>query len=515
MSFSFDDDLPDENDDLPDENDEFSDDDFFALREQSLLDKTEIINSTFDSDEDDDLPDDDTPVDLSRSPADVYMDTNIDVEEEVVEIVEDDDDDDEDDFESILALRDGGVVEQPESDSERVSSGGGVVDSDLDAILSRASLDPSEGYFDEDDDDEEDDPYAHIKIDEILAFGIDKGASDVHIKPDAPVWLTINKKVSSYNDFGVIPVSVVERFLTEIVSNVKRREFAQNRGADTAYVINSGRHRGVRTRLNIAHTSDAPDMTFRIINSKIPTPEAIGVHPYLLEWVKRASGMVLVCGATGSGKSTTFASIVNEVLRRDPKKIVSLENPIEYVFDDSAGLIVQRELGTDLRTFADGIKGALRQHPQMIMVGEIRDRSEVDEFLRAAESGHFSMSTMHVDSPETAITRIIAQYSGEERQTVLTSLNEQLIGVVNQVLVPSKKNGNLISVSCALPVVDEIRPMILKGDTWSIKQYMIRNGLTMEHALANAVRKNDCTLQVAASYAPNLELFNKIMRGES
>lgn len=493
---------------------------------RSSSDKREILEGIFtdeeDLEDDDSLPDDPSPLpDMVRTPPavlnydDSLAEDSYDVQDEddvfspADSDYDDEEDDYEDDYDALLNSHSSYQSRESidKSDGDDGSSSSYVGDDDIDNIINGVGGD----LYDDDDDDDERDQWSHIKIDEILAMAVDMKASDVHILPDRCIWFTIHKRVKMIDSLGVIPHHVVDRMKGEIANAQTEQRFAINMGTDSSYTLRSGRHQGVRTRVNFSNTGGHTCMTFRIISSKIPDPDSIGANPLLRKWVDRGNGMVLVCGSTGSGKSTTFASLVNEVLQRHERKIISLENPIEYVYNDGAGVIVQKELGEDIKTFSDGIKFALREHPQMILVGEIRDREEVDEFLRASESGHFAMSTMHTRSPEATISRIVNLYEGEERRSTLMTLHDQLVGVVNQALVRTKDGKGLICISCALPVNKDVRPMVVEGDTYSIRKYMMDKGITMEHSLVDSYMHGDCHYNDLLEVAPDQEYFDYLL----
>lgn len=512
-----------------------SDDEEEILRIKSDQDKKEILASMFAEDDDeDDLPSLSLPVNLARNEAkelvkDASMTPSGALEDDDDPFTPYDDDDkddeegdildDEDSFEELLMLKKRGDEDEEESEDDYMDphdyaknpeiAKQYVEDDELEAALTDFTLE------DEDEDEEEEDPWAHLNLDEILAVGIDRNASDVHIVPGKVVRYTIFKRNVPAPEFGIIPEVVTSRFFAQIANNVKMREYGNDLGTDFAYRLKTGRHRGIKTRVNASTINTTQvDMTFRIINSTIPTMDSIGVPVELRRWMKRPNGMIIICGTTGSGKSTTFASLVQNELNTEEKKIISLENPIEYEFEDKVGTIVQRELGNDIKTFDSGIKNALRQNPDIILVGEVRDRSEINEFIKASESGHLSISTTHAKSPESTISRLTNVFEGNERENVLTTLHEQLLGVMNQVLVRRKSGKGVIAVTAVLPVEgnQEIKEMILRGDTLGIRKWMIHNKTTMEHMLADAVINGDCDADDAVKSAFDSTLFYAALR---
>lgn len=215
--------------------------------------------------------------------------------------------------------------------------------------------------------------------------------------------------------------------------------------------------------------------------------------------------------------STTFASLINEMITTEPVKIITIEKPIEYVYDDTyaKAFITQREVGADTRTFAAGLKAALRQAPDVIMVGEVRDKEEFDELLSAAESGHLSLSTLHATAPDVVIDRISGMYSGDERARVLSTLKSTLAGVVNQVLVKSPDGTKRYAVQCILEINDEVAEMVGRADSTGILNYMRANGSTMEHELIKAIKAGKCDVATARKKAVHVTYFDELCRQQN
>lgn len=359
---------------------------------------------------------------------------------------------------------------------------------------------------------EDEDPFAGFDLDSILGRAIEMGASDVHISPDDHIAFTILGDIVRVEEFGEVPGDITQRLQQAIISHVLEADFVENLELDTAYVIKTGKHRGRRTRLSVGKSFGHVFLVFRVIADVIPTPEQLGISGTLIEWANLPSGLVLVCGPTGSGKSTTFASIIRKIQLERALKIITLEKPVEYVFGTAGkALITQREIGRDARTFSQSLTSAMRQAPDVIMVGEVRNQEEISELLRAAETGHLALSTIHSSSPPATINRIASMFEGEDRLRVLGSLQDNLRGLCNQVLVKSPDGTTRTAIREVLAVDEEVAAMVGRGDSQAIRDYQVERGITMDHELVKAVRAGQCTVEEARSKSAYPHFFNELM----
>lgn len=360
---------------------------------------------------------------------------------------------------------------------------------------------------------DDEDELRGFRLDEVIAKAIEVGASDIHITPDDEVAFTVLSDVRRVRDFGVIVPNVTRRLQLDIISHVLEQDFVQDMELDTSYVVRTGPAKGRRLRLSIGKTFGDIFLQFRIITDTIPTPEDLGVTGPLLEWFSLPRGAVMLNGSTGTGKSTTLSSLLKQVQLTQPKKIITIEKPIEFVYGkEGKALVVQREVGKDARSFAGALKSALRQAPNIIMVGEVRDREEVDEFLRAAETGHLAISTMHSDSAPATINRIMSLYDGDEQKRILGTLSDVAQGFANQILVKTPDKKSRFAIREVLPVDEEVAKLILHGDVSGLKDYQMNHKITMDHELAKAVAGGYCTIQEARLQSSKPHRFDRLVR---
>lgn len=352
-----------------------------------------------------------------------------------------------------------------------------------------------------------------LHLDKILTDAIVQGASDVHIIADQVISFSRNGDIVRYPNYITPDHETMHGLITGGLLNHQQQSILnENLAYEGAYDLMHGPLSGRRTRISVGLSHGKFFVVFRIINDYIPSLSELKVEQEIVDWSRYPNGLFLICGPTGSGKSTTLASVISNVQKTTRKKIITIENPIEYVYpDNEEALVVQREVGEDIRSFYDGLSGAMRQSPDIILLGEVRNTEEVKELLRAAETGHLAISTMHTNSVATTINRIQNLFDGDEQRRIMSTLADTLRGIGNQVLVKDKNDGRF-AVRELLTINDTIRDLILDGDVRGIRQYQIDREETMEHKLASAVIDGKCYKEVALDHVADPGLFNKILK---
>lgn len=334
-----------------------------------------------------------------------------------------------------------------------------------------------------------------FNLEKILSEAIEAKASDVHITGSQDIWFTINGDLVNKSIYGRPSERVMIDLTKALLTNLQYSEFAKDKELDFSYKITRGPYSGRRFRGNVGLSQGENFLVFRVIDNNIPTLDQLKVEDELLEWVQSPDGLILLCGSTGTGKSTTLASIIRSVQLKEAKKIITIERPIEYEYPvDGNSLIIQREVGKDCRSFYDGLTAAMRQAPDIILLGEVRNNEEVSELIRAAETGHLSLSTMHTNSVATTINRIQSLFNGNERGRILSTLADSTRGIANQILLKDQKHGRFACREI-LTIDDKIKDMIVKGDVQGIRKHQIENKITMEYSIAKAIKDNKCTLE--------------------
>lgn len=353
----------------------------------------------------------------------------------------------------------------------------------------------------------------NLHVDQVLTEAIITGASDVHIAANLKTSMTRNGDIIRYDGYSIPDEETMHVLVHDgILNHQQQQAFNKNYEYEGAYTLMYGPFAGRRTRLTIGKTFGKYFMVFRIISEHIPTLEELEIEEEIVNWTHYPNGLFLLCGPTGSGKSTTLASVIRNLQLTTQKKIISVEKPIEYIYpDDAPSLVVQRDVGEDTRGFYEGLTSAMRQSPNVILLGEVRNTEEVTELLRAAETGHLAISTMHTNSVATTINRIQNLFTGNEQKRIMSTLADTMRGIGNQVLVKTKDGNGRFAVRELLTINDEIKKLIIEGDIRGIREHQIRNQATMEHKLAQAFKEGKCNYEDALSQTSDPMLFNKLI----
>lgn len=262
-----------------------------------------------------------------------------------------------------------------------------------------------------------------------------KSASDIHLVSGAFPIMRVNGELSIIKK-TVLDAGSVLKIATSLLKQVQLKHLEEMGDVDVGAVV-----AGVGLRINIHKQSEGLSLAIRLIPSEIPSPEELGFHETMLQIPTMEDGFVIISGATGSGKSTTLASIIQQINRTSSRHIISLEDPIEYRFKNDQSLIEQRQLGLHFPSFSKGLRHVLRQDPDVIVVGEMRDPETISLALTAAETGHLVLSTLHAPNAAEVVERIVNVFEGAEQQQVLVQLAATLRIVVAQRLLPTLDGG--------------------------------------------------------------------------
>ena len=268
------------------------------------------------------------------------------------------------------------------------------------------------------------------RIDSFLKLGLAQGCSDIHLAVGVPPMLRMNGDLMPIK-FRQLSDSELEGYVMEILSDSQKDHFYSGQDLDFSYVGEQGE----RFRVNLFRKDTGVGAVFRFIPNEVPTLEQLNIPDAVRQFCDYHQGMVLVTGSTGTGKSTTLAAMINHLNETRSLNIISLEDPIEFVHPSKESQIIQRELGTHLKTFADGVRSAMREDPDVILVGELRDADTISMAMTAAETGHLVLGTLHTTSAVKSIDRIIDALPGDLREQTKSFLSQSLKAVVTQVLV--------------------------------------------------------------------------------
>src|SRR3989338_3725927 len=321
-------------------------------------------------------------------------------------------------------------------------------------------------------------------------------ASDLHIIAGEKPTLRIDGELKDMDD-KLLSAKELEEGILSVLNSEQKKKYQEDLELDFGYEQD-----GVRFRVNLHQQEGKIGLAARLIPDEIPSPQDLRFEPKLLEFTQLLDGLVLVVGPTGHGKSTTLASMIEEINKSRKAHIITVEDPIEFLFADKESLIIQREVGADTLSFAAALKHVLRQDPNVILVGEMRDPETIATVLTAAETGHLVFSTLHTPSAAEAVERIVDVFEGAKQKQILIQLSSVLRGVVSQQLVPSKDGGR-VPAREILVNNSAVSNMIRNNEVGQIKstiQAGVKEGMsTMENSIKNLVKEGLITEEVAES----------------
>jgi len=346
---------------------------------------------------------------------------------------------------------------------------------------------------------------------DLLLEVIERNASDLHLTAGARPTVRVRGRLQALEDYPVMTTEQTREIIYSILSNDQRQRLETDWQIDFAYAI-PGR---ARFRVNAYHQRGAIGAAFRLIPFSIKTVDELGLPSVMHELAKRPRGFVLVTGPTGSGKSTSLAAVIDEINSTREEHIMTIEDPIEFLHGHKKCIVNQREIGSDAHSFGAGLKAALRQDPDVILVGEMRDLETIHTALTAAETGHLVFATLHTqDTPQT-IDRIIDVFPASQQQQVRVQLSVALQGIITQQLLPTADGAGRIAACEVLLATPAIRNLIREGKThqiYSSLQTGASLGMqTMDAALASLVRQGRITQKLAESRSSTPEELRRLL----
>jgi len=348
-----------------------------------------------------------------------------------------------------------------------------------------------------------------MEIKELLMMCVDKGASDLHITDNEPPILRIDGKLIR-TSLPVLNRSMIKTMIYGVLTNQHKEMFERDLELDFSLALPNMD----RFRCNIHLQKGSVEAAFRRVPLVIPRIEDLGLAPIVSELARKPNGLVLVTGPTGMGKTTTLAAMVNLINQEREALVISIEDPIEFIFTNKKSVIKQREVYADTLTFASALRHALRQDPNVIIVGEMRDLETISTALTAAETGHLVLATLHTpDAPQT-VERIIDVFPPHQQQQVKLQLANCLQGVVSQLLLPRVGGKGRVLATEIMIGTPGIRNLIREQEVEQIPtlmqtgtQYGMR---TMDKSLKELVNTGAITLDIALSKVKNAEEFKQL-----
>ncbi len=349
-----------------------------------------------------------------------------------------------------------------------------------------------------------------LDIDEVLREMVRLGASDVHFTAGAPPMVRLSGALRPLEQFARVEPEPLRRSLYAILSQKQRETYEANLELDVSHAV-----RGLaRFRVNLYQQRESIGAAFRVIPYEIKPLEALGVPPVVGQFASMPRGLVLVTGPTGSGKSTTLAAIIDLANRTREDHIMTVEDPIEFLHRHKKCIVNQREVGADTHSFANALKHVLRQDPDIILVGEMRDLETISVALTAAETGHLVFATLHTQDAAQTIDRVIDVFPAHQQEQVRTQLAGAIQGVVCQTLCKRADGPGRAVATEVLIATPAIRNLIREGKTHQIYSSMqagAQQGMhTMDQHLADLVKTGRITYEVGLEKCHHIEDFNRL-----
>jgi twitching motility protein PilT len=335
-------------------------------------------------------------------------------------------------------------------------------------------------------------------------------ASDLHISVGSKPYVRVKTKLMILNDYPVLSLDDVEYFLSQIVDTQQREIMEVNRELDFSVALG----RKARFRVNAFYQKGYPSIALRHIPMVIPSFEELNLPPYIMNLCNLKQGLVLVVGPTGHGKSTTIAAMIDKINETRSEHIITIEDPIEYVFANKKSLVDQREMYLDTHSWDVALKSILRQDPNVVLIGEMRDAETMSTVLQIAETGHLVFATLHTSSASQTVDRIITSFPADKQTEIRTQLAQVLEVVVSQRLLPSDTHGIVPAVEILLGT-DAVRNLIREG-----KPHMIDNTIntsaqvgmiSLERSMANLVNQGIIKYEDALQFASRPEEFKRLI----
>lgn len=340
------------------------------------------------------------------------------------------------------------------------------------------------------------------KVNDLLLMCAKQEASDLHIAVGRHPTLRIDGALVPLTKESILTPQDAEGIVTSILTEQQKAELSLKKQVDFSYSFEDK----ARFRVNAYYQRGFMAMALRLIPAKVKTIEELKLPPILHDFSSLSQGFVLVVGPAGHGKSTTLAAIIDEVNHNRTEHIITIEDPIEYLFVQDKSIVSQREVKTDTIDFSQALRSLLRQDPDVVMIGEMRDTESISTALTAAETGHLVLSTLHTNSASQTIDRIIDSFPAEQQSQVASQLSAVLVGIISERLIPRIEGGRV--PTCEIMIANPaIRNLIRERKTYQIDLVIETNAqegmITLNRSLTDLVKRREISLENAEMYSLN------------
>ncbi len=356
-------------------------------------------------------------------------------------------------------------------------------------------------------------PLTDVHLEELLELVVENDASDLHLAAGLPPILRIDGelKVTRYEPFDP---PTLQRMVYDMLSDDQIQRFETNMELDCSYQM----RKISRFRVNVFRDRGHVAAAYRRIPTRIPTIKELGLPPVIEDLARRPRGLMLVTGPTGSGKSTTLAAITNQINYERSEHIITIEDPIEYLHSHRKSIVNQRELGEDTLSFNAALRSALREDPDVILVGEMRDLETIALAITCAETGHLVMATLHTNSAHESIDRIIDVFPPEQQEQIRVQLANNVLAVLSQQLLPRAGQPGRVAAIEVMIATAAIRNLIRENKAFQIPSMIQTSGemgmQTMDQALADLYKQSLISYETATRRAQNPQELERLLQGE-
>ncbi len=349
-------------------------------------------------------------------------------------------------------------------------------------------------------------------LDKLLEDAVSRKATDIHLCVGTKPLMRVNTNLRPMEEYDVIDSDVTKSIAQAVLEKNRYEKFLNQKAVDTSY---SKSELG-RFRMNFYTQRGTTALAIRSLPNIIPSLGELGIPDILKDFAMKVKGLVLITGMTGSGKSTTLASMIQYINRQKSVHITTIEDPIEYLHKHQKSLVTQKEIGNDARDYMSALNASLREDPDVIMLGEMRDKETISHALTGAETGHLLLSTLHTNSAVKSIDRILDSFSSDSQLQARSQLASTLEGIVSQQLVPGK-DGKKLALACeVLSITPAVRNLIREGKIYQISNLVqgpLEDGMiSMERSLADLVKKDLVEYEEARSRASNKSIFERYLK---
>lgn len=341
---------------------------------------------------------------------------------------------------------------------------------------------------------------AIISVEEVLTKAKQAGASDVHITVGVPPKMRVNGNLITMDYPKMLPADTLQAVM-DIMTEQQREKFEEKGEYDMSFSIrNVGRY-----RVNAYKQRGSVAIALRLVDTEIPSPESLGVPESVIDLSQRKRGLVLVTGPTGSGKSTTLAAIIDKINNTRDAHIITLEDPIEYLHSHKYSMVNQREIGLDTLSYANALRAALREDPDVILVGEMRDFDTISVAITAAETGHLVLSTLHTIGAASTVDRVIDVFPPHQQQQIRVQLSNVLEAVISQQLIPTADGRGRVAAFEVMHANHAVRNLIREGKSHQLVSVMQTNRklgmITMDEAIQQLYMEGRISRDMAVQFA--------------